>query len=180
MSTQEQIKLNVLGQYIKDLSFEVPYAPDCFNRNHERFFNNTGKSDNSSADVSGMQVQYDTNVSVDMLQNSLGVEEEGMEFYEVSLKVTVKVTNGLGIIAYISDIEYACTIGIANIAPNQVQRFLHTYVPHQFLFPITRALTSNSVLHGGFPPIALAPVDFDDLYDKRMQGSSNNVQTETV
>ena len=55
-----------------------------------------------------------------------------------------------------------------NFSDAQLHRMLGSYCPN-VLFPYARELISDMVTRGGFPPLYLAPINFDVLYDQQLQ-----------
>ncbi len=134
--------LNFLGQYIKDMSFEAPLAPEIFNVLREQ-----------SPD---MDVTIDANVR----------QVEGTIF-EVTIAVTLNAKVGEKT-AFILELVYGC---IAQINPQLVpQEYAHSLllieVPRH-MFPFVRQIIANTTSTGGFPPVMMQMVDFADLYRRK-------------
>ena len=70
---------------------------------------------------------------------------------------------------FVIELSYAGVVTApANVSQDLLQPLLMIEVPRQ-LFPFARAILSNATRDGGFPPLLLSPVDFQDLY--RQQAS---------
>lgn len=134
-----------LGQYIKDLSFEVPNAPDIYNLLRQK-----------SPDI---PITIET--SVDHV--NAGVFEVALN---VSLEATVEDKA-----AFILELVYGCMVEIdhKNIPEEHVHPFLHIEVPRQ-IFPFVREIVSSMTVGGGFPPLVLQIVDFNLIYRKKFSG----------
>ena len=135
-----QAQLTVIGQYVRDLSFESPNAPQTLQ----------GPGDNP-------QLQVAVNVNA-------GTRAE--ETYEVALNVEVHAKNDAGII-YNVELVYAGLFRLRNIPQNLLQRVLFVDCP-AILFPFLRRVLSDIVRDGGFPPLLLDPIDFGKLYAQNL------------
>ncbi len=139
--TQPQI--NVLGQYIKDLSFENPSAPQSFRT--------PGKNPN---------IQINFNV---------GVQSIGEDQYEVELRMEANAKSDEGVL-YNLELVYAGGFQLKNLPKEAIQPILFIECP-ALLFPYVRRLVSDMSREGGFPPLLLDPIDFASLYRQRMSQS---------
>jgi|SRR5271165_5067449 len=139
MSLQPQV--NVLGQYIKDLSFE---SPDT-----ERFFKGPGNNPN---------LQLDFNVQVRNLKE---------DAYEVALSLQGEARSDDGIL-YNIELIYAGAFALRNLPPEAVQPVLFVECP-SLLFPFARRIVADLSREGGFPPLLLDPIDFGGLYRRRLE-----------
>lgn len=136
-----QPSLNVLAQYLKDLSFENPKAPDSL-RNRE-----------GSPEIS-------VGVNVASRQRS-GVE------YEVDLKIEVKAEQK-GEMVFQIEMLYGGLFQVRNVPQAHLHPFVMIECP-RLLFPFAREIIATSVRDGGFPPLMLDPVDFVGLYRQNME-----------
>ena len=136
--THGQIIVN--GQYVKDLSFENP---------------------NILKMMQGGNVQPE--VSIDLGVNVQGVSEGS---YEVTLQVRVE-TKREGVAGFIVELSYAGLFTLRNWAPEHVEPVLFVEGP-KLLFPFARSIISNLTRDGGFPPLNLNPIDFSQLYRRRL------------
>ena len=131
-----------LGQYIKDLSFEVPNAPDIYNLLRQK----------------SPEIPITIETAVDHV--NAGVFEVALN---VSLEATVENKA-----AFILELVYGCMVEIdqKNIPEEHVHPFLHIEVPRQ-IFPFVREIVSSLTVGGGFPPLVLQIVDFNVIYRKK-------------
>ncbi len=121
--------------YLKDVSFESPGAPAIF------------------------QEQGEQKLQLNLAQR---VTTVGENLYEVLLTVTV--TSKLGEkTLYLAEVQQAGVFAIAGLPEAQLQSTLGAYCPG-ILFPYARQFVGELVSHGGFPPLLLQPVNFDQLY----------------
>jgi len=126
--------------YAKDVSFEVPNAPQIF-------------QDEGQADVK--------------MSLSQRVETLADDTYEVVLTVTVTATTGEKT-AYLAEVAQAGIFLVSGFNEQATHAVMNTLCPTT-LFPYARHLISSLVADGGFPPLTLQPVNFDQLYAQRMQ-----------
>ena len=132
--------------YVKDVSFEVPGAPQIF----QEF---TGESDQAAPQV----------------QLNLGHKamDLGNDLYEVVLSVTLTCMLGERT-AYLAEVEQAGLFGISGFGDEERAGVIGSYCPN-LLFPYARQVISSMVLEGGFPPFLLQPINFDALYAEQMR-----------
>lgn len=135
----KKIGLQILIQYIKDLSFEVPFAPEIF-RNSEP------------------QPAVDVHVSVDHHKQ---IEDA---LYEVILemKLIARVDQKE---AFVLDIHYGAVVG-TNAEGDERDIVLSVETP-RLLFPFVRQKIVDLTQSSGFPPVVLQPIDFFLLYRQR-------------
>lgn len=131
------------AQYIKDMSFENPLAPDSLRK---------GKS----------QPEMDIDISME----SNPIEDENIKgLYEVvlNLSATAKRDNE---VAFIAELAYGVTVSLGDLPEDQHHPFLLIEVPRQ-AFPFARQILGNITQQGGYPPLLLNPVDFQAMYLQR-------------
>jgi len=131
-------QVGVIAQYVKDLSFENPSAPAVY--------------------------QWQSQPQMDV-QVNIGANKVGPDVHEVELKIDVTATAEQGT-AFLVELRYAGLFAMRNIPDEQLQPFLLAEGP-RLLFPFARQIISDTVLHGGFPPLLLDPIDFGGLYMQR-------------
>ncbi len=134
--------INVLGQYIKDLSFENPKAPESFNVQKEK--------------------SPPLNVSV-----NVSARQSGENNVEVELRLDAKAGDD-NIVLFNIELVYAGLFQIRNVPQEQLHPFILIECP-RLLFPFARQVIAETVASGGFPPLMLDPIDFAALYRQRMQ-----------
>lgn len=126
--------------YTKDVSFEIPNAPDVFKE------------------------QGQAEVKLNLAQR---VEDLGENMEEIVLTVTVTATIGEKT-AYLAEVAQAGIFTISGFNEQAKHAIVNTFCPNT-LFPYARTAITNLVADGGFPPLTLQPVSFDQLYAQRMQ-----------
>ena len=132
--------LNVLAQYIKDLSFENPNAP------HH-----------------GMRPDQAPALSVQINVNAQPMSETE---FEVALTIEGKAEHD-GAVLFAIELVYAGVFRVQNVPQDSVHPLVLIECP-RLLFPFARQIVADTVRDGGFPPLLLDPVDFASLYRQRM------------
>ncbi|CAL8976553.1 protein-export chaperone SecB [Rhodoplanes serenus] len=132
--------LNVLAQYVKDFSFENPNAPRSL-----------------------MQSPKQPTISVQINVNTNALSDTD---YEVELKLDGKAEiDGNTLFGF--DLLYAGVFRLQNIPQDNLPPLLMIECP-RLLFPFAREIVANAVIHGGFPPLLLDPIDFVSLFQQRI------------
>lgn len=147
-------QIGLISQYVKDLSFENPNAPQVY--------------------------QWQGQPQIDV-QFNIGAATLGEDVHEVALKIeiTAKAEQKT---AFAVELVYAGLFGLRNIPHEQLQPFLLAEAP-RLLFPFARRVVADAVQDGGFPPLMLDPIDFAALYMQRAaqaEGESSGAQTPEV
>src|SRR5438552_15391443 len=137
---QVQAQLSVLGQYIKDFSFENPNAPRS---------------------LAPTQTQPAINIQI-----NVGVQQLAETDYEVTLKLEGKADSA-GTVLFAFDLTFAGVFRVQNVPAEMLQPLIMIECP-RLLFPFAREIVANAVRNGGFPPLLLDPVDFVSLYQQRV------------
>jgi preprotein translocase subunit SecB len=131
-------KLNVLAQFIRDMSFENILA---------------------QKGVQG-EVQPDVQVSVNLDAKKRSAEHQ----YEVVMKLKVESkSKGSDEVLFVLELDYAGVFHIENVPEDQMHPFLLIECPRQ-IFPFVRRIVSDVTRDGGFPPLNLETIDFLALY----------------
>ena len=138
-ATQNPPSLRVMAQYLKDLSFESPRAPDIFRQSAE-------------------QPNIEVNVDV-------GARAFGPNQFEVELSVAARASAG-GEPVFVVETAYAGAFEIANVPQEQIEPILLVECP-RLLFPFVRQIVSDTTQSGNFPPVWLDPIDFFAIYEQR-------------
>lgn len=133
-------QLNVLGQYVKDFSFENPNAPRSLAPNQE-------------------QPQLNVQINV-------GVGQIAATDYEVTLKLEGKAESQ-GMVLFAFDLTFCGMFRLQNIPQDHIQPMLMIECP-RLLFPFAREIVATAVRNGGYAPFLLDPVDFVTMYQQRM------------
>ncbi|MGR3712833.1 MAG: protein-export chaperone SecB [Shimia sp.] len=133
-----QIKMNVLTQFVRDLSFENILAQK-------------GANGNAQPDV---QVQVNLDAKKRSTENQ----------YEVTIKLNITSKNKEDDSEmFILELDYAGVFHIEGVPEDQLHPFLLIECP-RMLFPFVRRIVSDVTRDGGFPPLNLDNIDFVALY----------------
>jgi preprotein translocase subunit SecB len=136
-----QPSMRILGQYLKDLSFENPNAPQS---------------------LAPAQGQPDINIAVNVNARNLAPTD-----FEVELHLDAKAKSGEKVI-FAAEILYAGVFRLENFPQNLLHPAVLIECP-RMLFPFARQILADASRNGGFPPLMLDPIDFAGMYQKRMQ-----------
>jgi len=156
----QQPPLVVNIQYVKDLSFEVPGAPQVFTQ---------------------LKAQPQVNINLDVQARRV---QEGQPVFEVSIIIRAEAhdmagqgngqTNPVPPTVFVAELTYAGVFTLSGLPDNAVEPVLLVECP-RILFPFARNILSDVTRDGGFPPVLLQPIDFVALWQARRaqnQGSS--------
>ena len=140
MSEQQQPVFSIEKIYVKDLSLESPNAPHCF----------------LERDPAQIEVQIGTAGS--------GV---GEGTFEVVLTVTVTAKIG-DKTQFLAEAAQAGIFVIQGVPNEEIEPIVAVACPN-ILFPFVRETISDVVSRAGFPPVLLAPVNFESIYRQRIE-----------
>jgi preprotein translocase subunit SecB len=140
MDASNAPRLQVVGQYVKDLSFENPGMPGNF---------------------ANGRPQIDLNVD-------LQAKQMDAQHFEVELKLRVSATGDDKPI-FLLELVYAGVFLLQNMPEEMRQPVLLIEAPH-ILFPFARRIVADVVRDGGMPPLLVEPIDFAALYRSRTEG----------
>lgn len=132
--------LNVLAQYIKDLSFENPHAPHSLRPREE---------------------QPEINININVNANPLSETD-----FEVELQMNANAGEGDSTM-FTVELVYAGVFRLINIPEEAVPPALFIECP-RLLFPFARQVMAGATRDGGFPPLMLEPIDFVALFQQRV------------
>ena len=151
---QEQMPILILGQYVKDLSFEIPQSYKIFEKASEN--------------------QPSLSVGVDIKVAEVNKKERT---YEVTLDLNVE-SDIKEDKAFILEISYS---GIFNLnVPEEALDPILNIECSRLLFPYARSIISSVTAESGFPPVVLAPIDFAGLYQQRMEQTKKEEENKKV
>ncbi len=131
-----QPNLTINAQYVRDLSFENPNAPQSL-----------------------MQTQTRPQIEVNIDVQARGV---GPNAYDVSLRITATAKQGEAT-AFVTELLYGGLFTLTNVPDDQVEMICLIECP-RLLFPFARRIIADATRDGGFPPLLLDPIDFVSLY----------------
>ncbi len=140
MSEQSGAQFALQRIYIKDASFESPQAPN------------------------GFKSKWKPRVSLELNSRHAEVDEN---LFEVVLHITVTAKTGDDQTMYLVEVQQAGIFMVTGMAEDVRQQTLGSYCPN-VLFPYAREALDALVLKGSFPPLLLAPVNFDAIYQQAL------------
>ncbi|WP_410217158.1 protein-export chaperone SecB [Paracoccus sp. (in: a-proteobacteria)] len=140
---QPQLRMQILAQFIRDLSFENAVAQ-------------------KGAPTGEVQPEITVQVSLDARKR--GSDNQ----YEVITKYRVTSTNkGDGSTLFLAELDYGGVFQIDGVPQDQLHPFLMIECP-RMLFPFVRRIISDMTRDGGFPAFNMDPVDFVALYRQEL------------
>lgn len=132
--------LNILAQYVKDLSFESPSAPMSL-RPREK--------------------APSININVNVNTNPLSETD-----FEVVLKLESKAVDGKDVL-FNTELVYAGVFRIQGIPQEHMLPMLFIECP-RLLFPFARQIVADATRNGGFPPLMIDLIDFAQMFQARV------------
>jgi preprotein translocase subunit SecB len=143
----DQAQFAIQKIYVKDVSFEVPGAPQVFNEPGQP------------------QLELNLNQKVGRIAEDV---------YEVVLGITLtcKLTDKT---VYLAEIQQAGIFSLNGFDERTLDMMLGTYCPN-VLFPYARQTISELVAQGGFPPFYLQPINFEALYAEGLRRRAEQAQ----
>ena len=142
-ATPPQVRMQVLAQYVRDLSFENMVV---------------------QKGLTAGDVQPDIQVAVSLDARKRPVANQ----YEVITKFKVTSKNKVnGDVLFLLELEYGSTFHIEGVAEEQLHPFLLIECP-RLMFPFVRRIISDVTRDGGFPPLNVDTVDFMALYRQEL------------
>ena len=141
--------LTLHGQYIKDLSFENPRAPQSL--------------------IEQKQPQLTLNVNV-------ATKQFEPKTFEVTLTIEASAITPEKEPLFMMELVYAGTVSLGEVPQESVGPLLFIETP-RLLFPFARAVVANATREAGFPPLNIAPVDFVALYRQQLAAQGGPAPT---
>lgn len=132
--------LNIIGQYIKDMSFENPKAP-------QNLIGGSG------------QPRFNIGINV-------GVNKQSDDVYAIELTINAKAERESGVMFSI-ELIYGGLFRLKNWPEAQLGLVLMIECP-RILFPFARQVLASVTQAGGFPPLLMDPVDFSAIYRQNL------------
>ena len=136
--------LTIHGQFIKDLSLEIPHAPEIFSE-----IKSAPKMD----------------VHVDVKSEPKG---NGMFTSQLDISMTGKVEDKTLFVLELSYVAFA----EVKVPEEHLEPILMVELP-RLIFPFARNVITHCLTEGGLPPFMLNPIDFGALYMARKQAMAN-------
>lgn len=147
------LPITVHAQYVRDISFENPNAPDSL------------RGGLSSPEM-------DVNVSMDARE----LEDDDIKnLYEVALTISATAKREDKTF-FVAEVIYGVTVSIGDVVPeSQHHPILFIEIP-RLAFPFARQIMATITSQGGYPPVLLNPVDFQALYMERFKDEITTAQ----
>ena len=140
-------KMNILAQYVRDLSFENILA---------------------QKGVDGeLNPEIQVNVNIDAKKRTTDKQFDVI----IKLRVDSKSKNTINIL-FVLELEYGGVFQIENVPDDQLHPYLLIECP-RMLFPFLRRIVSDVTRDGGFPPLNLENIDFLKLYRQEIDRRKN-------
>ncbi len=137
---QSQPTFQIEKVYVKDVSLEIPHAPQVFTE----------------------QVQPQLEVQINTAAGKFSEP-----YYEVTVTATVTAKSGEKTV-FLAEAVQAGIFQLRNVPEEELGPLLGIGCP-TILFPYLRETISDLIQRGGFPPVLLAPMSFEALYVQRLQ-----------
>lgn len=138
-SVQQQT-LNILAQYVKDLSFESPGAP-----------------------LSLRPRDKAPGISINVNVNANPIAEND---FDVVLTLTARAGEGKEVL-FNAELVYGGVFRLEGFPQEHLLPLLFIECP-RLLFPFTRQIIAEATRNGGFPPLMIDPIDFAQMFQQRM------------
>ena len=152
MATEASPSLNILAQYIKDLSFENPGAPRSLQAR-----------DNAP----------NININVNVNANPLSDTD-----FDIVLSLTAEAKDGEKIV-FAAELVYGGVFRITGFPQEHMLPLLFIECP-RLLFPFARQIIADATRNGGFPPLMIDPIDFAQMFAQRMAEDKTRSQVQAV
>jgi len=140
MAEQQEPVFTIQRMYLKDMSLEIPNAPQIF-----------------------LETKQPT------VEVSLGVENqtvsEGLQETTVTVTVTTKVDDK---VAFLIEAKQGGIFEMRNIPADQTDMLTNVVCPN-IIYPYLRSNIADAINRTGFPPIHLAEINFEALYQQKLQ-----------
>ena len=140
-SGPQQLILN--AQYIKDLSFENPRAPQSLVQQTS---------------------QPEVEINVDVKASNLGPE-----VFEVVLTINA-TARAQGETVFLVELAYGSVVTVKNATAELLPALVLVETP-RIVFPFARSVIANATRDGGFPPLMINPIDFAELLRRQQAGA---------
>jgi preprotein translocase subunit SecB len=138
---QAQPSFNLIGQYIRDMSFENPGAP-------------------GSIMLGGPNPTFNVGINV-------GVKKQSDDVYAVEITLNAKAEREKNVLFNV-ELIYGGVFRMKNIPENQLAPLLLVECP-RLIFPFARQVLASITQQGGFPPLMMEPVDFNAIYVQNLK-----------
>ncbi len=142
---QQQTTLMINSQYIKDLSLEIPHAPEIFKQLNKQ-----------------PQIQVEVSVATKSL-------EENVYNVDLNLALNADIEDKK---LFILELTYSAVVTL-NVPQEHLDPILNIEIP-RLTFPFARNIVTQCLMEGGLPPMMLTPVDFAAVYAAKQARKEQN------
>ena len=130
----------IQNQYIKDLSMEIPHAPEIFKK------------------MQGQNPQVNVEVNVEAKK----LPEDHVFNAVLNIAINGDIENEK---AFILELSYAAVVSL-NVPEEHLEPVLMVEIPHM-LYPFARQIIAQTMSNAGLPPLLLNPIDFMAMYQAK-------------
>ncbi|WP_331344059.1 protein-export chaperone SecB [Cellvibrio sp. UBA7661] len=135
--------------YLKDISFETPMGPEAFTKTYKP------------------NIQQDLNIQANQI-------EEGLFEVVLLLTITARIEDRA---VFLVEVKQAGLFAISGIEGPAVTQLINTACP-QILFPYAREAVDSILGRGSFPPLMLAPINFDAVFVQAITAAQQQAQAQ--
>ena len=135
--------------YLKDISFETPMGPEAFTKPYKP------------------NIQQDLNIQANQI-------EEGLFEVVLLLTITARIEDRA---VFLVEVKQAGLFAISGIDGQGVTQLINTACP-QILFPYAREAVDGILSRGSFPPLMLAPINFDAVFVQAVSAAQQQAQAQ--
>ncbi|WP_049631163.1 protein-export chaperone SecB [Cellvibrio sp. pealriver] len=135
--------------YLKDISFETPMGPEAFTKAYKP------------------NIQQDLNIQANQI-------EEGLFEVVLLLTITARIEDRA---VFLVEVKQAGLFAISGIEGPAVTQLINTACP-QILFPYAREAVDSILGRGSFPPLMLAPINFDAVFVQAITAAQQQAQAQ--
>jgi preprotein translocase subunit SecB len=154
-AAQPQVRMQVLAQFIRDMSFENMVA---------------------KKGISGSDVQPDIQVAVSLDARKRPADHQ----YDIISKYRCTSKNkSNGETLFLLEVEYGAIFHVEGVPEEQLHPFLLIECP-RLVFPFVRRIISDVTRDGGFPPLNIDTVDFVTLYRQELARRAQAAQAQAT
>jgi preprotein translocase subunit SecB len=139
MSDTQQPHFSIEKVYVKDMSLEIPGAPEIFLQ------------------------RENPEIEIQLNSQGKGISDGTFEVV-LTVTITAKLSDKT---MFLVEVGQAGIFQIRNVPDQDLEPILAVACPN-ILFPYARETVSDCVNRAGFPPLLLAPVNFEALYQQRV------------
>ena len=140
---------SLIGQYIRDMSFESPGAP-------------------ASIMLGGANPNFSVGINV-------GVRKQSDDIYAVEITLNAKAEREKNVLFNV-ELIYGGVFRVKNIPEDQLAPLLLVECP-RLIFPFARQVLASVTQQGGFPPLMMEPVDFNGIYQQNLKALQDAQRT---